>query len=325
MLSHSALARHRSLCSIAVSIGLGGVCFVQQPPAHAQSESSVAVLEEIVVSARKRDENLQQTPVAVSAFKGAELEQRQIVSTADLGNLVPNVQFDGVASESGGGASTQMSIRGIGQTDYVLTVEPGVAVYLDGVYISKSVGSLLDTVDLEQVQVLRGPQGTLFGRNTIGGAIVLTSKKPSAQPELAVEATTGEFERADIKTVLSGPVGDVLKVRLSGAYQSRDGYVDRVLPNGGHTGKTQGATEALSGRLTASLDLADSFSATLALDGSRMRDESPGQVLVRADETAPFAGLYNAFVPGGQCLPAAGAARFSNPSCFNAQWVKPID
>ena len=285
---------------------------------------SGAALEEIIVSARKREESLQQTPVAVSVFSDVDLEQRRISNTADLTHFVPNVQFDAVASESGGGASTQVAIRGIGQTDYVLTVEPGVGVYLDGVYISKSVGSLLDTVDLERVEVLRGPQGTLFGRNTIGGAIVLTSKSPSAEPELGFDATVGEFDRFDAKSSVSGPISDALRVRFSGAYQRRDGHVDRVTASGSHTGDTQGAREALSGRLVAELDLSSSLRATLSLDGSQINEQSPGQVLVRADENAAFAGLYNAFVPGGQCLSSAGEARLANANCFNSQWVRSI-
>lgn len=318
---------------LALPLVMGSLLVPKWATAQEQSDSSSSApapastapaLEEVVVSARKRVENLQQTPVAVSAFSGSELDQRQVLNTTDIGNLVPNVQFDSVAAESGGGAATQLSIRGIGQTDYVLTVEPGVALYLDGVYISKSIGSLLDTVDLDQVQVLRGPQGTLFGRNAIGGAVVLTSKRPAAEPEFSVDVTTGEFNRADVKTVLSAPVNDTLRVRFSGAYLSRDGQVDRVLPDGTPTGQKQGGTNDLSGRLMAVFDPNTAFSATLAVDGSRMHDQSPGQVLVGADETAPFASLYNAAVPGGVCLPAAGAARFSNPYCYNSQLVRPI-
>ena len=130
--------------------------------------SALSGLEEVVVTARRRAESLQDTPLSVSAFSARQIETRGILRTTDVGKYTPNVQFDSVATESGGGASTQVYIRGIGQSDHVITVEPGVGVYLDGVYIGKSVGSLLDTVDVEQVEVLRGPQGTLFGRNTIG-------------------------------------------------------------------------------------------------------------------------------------------------------------
>ena len=134
------------------------------------------MLEEIVVTARKREESLQDTPLAVSDFNTAELDHRNIVSVNEISQYIPNVQYDNVASEAGGGNSSQIFIRGIGQTDYVLTVEPGVATYLDGVYISKSMGSLMDNIDLERVEVMRGPQGTLFGRNTIGGAVSIISK-----------------------------------------------------------------------------------------------------------------------------------------------------
>jgi iron complex outermembrane receptor protein len=310
------------LLSIAGATAVALPAAAQDMPAEAAASSA---LEEIVVSARRREENLQQTPVAVSAFSGADLEQRRIETTADLTHFVPNVQFDGVASESGGGASTQVAIRGIGQTDYVLTVEPGVGVYLDGVYISKSVGSLIETLDLERVEILRGPQGTLFGRNTIGGAVVLTSRPPAAEPDFSVDLTTGQFDRFDAKTSLSVPVSDDLRVRFSGAYQSRDGHVDRVTPGGEKTGETQGGRSALSGRLVAEIDLTDALAATVSIDGSQIEEESPGQVLVRADENGAFASLYNAFVPGGQCLPSAGDARFANTDCFNSQWVRPTD
>lgn len=309
-------------------LGIAGAVAISLP-APAQdapvADDADHALVEVVVSARKREENLQQTPVAVSAFSGDDLAQRRVETTADLTHFVPNVQFDGVASESGGGASSQVAIRGIGQTDYVLTVEPGVGVYLDGVYISKSVGSLLDTLDLERVEVLRGPQGTLFGRNTIGGAVVLTSRRPTAEPDFSFDLTAGEFDRFDAKTSLSGPVSSALRMRFSGTYQRRDGYVDRVTPTGEKLGDTQGAKRSLAGRLVAELDVTEALRATFSVDGSQMEDESPGQVLVRADENGAFASLYNAFVPGGQCLPGAGDARFSNPNCFNSQWVRPID
>lgn len=310
-----------SALSLASAIALALPAAAQQAP----TTDTPGALAEIVVSARKREENLQQTPVAVSAFSGDDLAQRRVETTADLTHFVPNMQFDGVASESGGGASSQVAIRGIGQTDYVLTVEPGVGVYLDGVYISKSVGSLLDTLDLERAEVLRGPQGTLFGRNTIGGAVVLTSRRPSAEPDFSIDLTTGQFDRFDARASISGPLSDSFRVRFSGAYLRRDGYVDRVTSSGAKTGETQGAKESVSGRLVAEIDLTSSLQATLAFDASQMNDESPGQVLVRADENGAFAGLYNAFVPGGQCVPTAGAARFANPVCFNSQWVRPID
>ena len=116
---------------------------------YAQSQDSELALEEVVVTARRRAESLQDTPLSVSAYSSAQLETRGVTIVTDVGKYTPNVQFDPVATESGGGASSQVYIRGIGQTDYVITVEPGVGVYLDGVYVGKSMGSLLDAVDIE--------------------------------------------------------------------------------------------------------------------------------------------------------------------------------
>ena len=284
-----------------------------------------ASLGEIVVTARKREESVQSTPLSISAFGAQALQDRNVQSSADIANFVPNVQFDSAASESGGGASSQISIRGIGQTDYVITVEPAVGLYLDGVYVGKSVGSLLDTVDVERIEVLRGPQGTLFGKNTIGGAIQFISKRPSDKFEAEAEATIGRFDRIDVKGILSGPLSDKVRARLSGTYQSRDGFMRRVTPAGVKAGGHQGNINRLSGRLVLEADLTDNLLATLSFDGTRIREQTPAQVLLKAIETDGFAGIYNGAVPGGVCLPTAGAARFSNPYCYNSQYVRPID
>ena len=256
-------------------------------PVLAQSKDTIATLEEIVVTARKREENLQDTPIAVTALNAEAIEERNMVSVSEITQYAPNIQFDNAASESGGGGSSQISIRGIGQTDYVITVEPGVGLYLDGVYIGKSVGSLIDTVDLAGIQVLRGPQGTLFGKNTIGGAIVLTSKKPSDEKEFLLDVTTGTDDRIDVKTSMSGAVSERLRLRFSGASQNRDGHVERVL-----TGDSQGDKESWSGRFIAEFDVTDNFLATFTADGTHANEPSPGQVLVRADNTQGFANFH---------------------------------
>ncbi|MES2495443.1 MAG: TonB-dependent receptor [Pseudomonadota bacterium] len=313
----------------ALYVTASALSFVSSVPVLAQAAQEDAnynpsSLGDIVVTARKREESVQTTPLSISAFGAQALQDRNVQSSADIANFVPNVQFDSAASESGGGASSQISIRGIGQTDYVITVEPAVGLYLDGVYVGKSVGSLLDTVDIERIEVLRGPQGTLFGKNTIGGAIQFISKRPSDKFEAEAEATVGRFNRIDVKGILSGPLSDKVRARLSGAYQSRDGFMDRVSPTGAKTGE-QGNINRLSGRLVVEADLTENLMATLSFDGTRIREQSPAQVLLKVVETDGFAGIYNGAVPGGVCLPTAGAARFSNPFCYNSQYVRPID
>ena len=315
-------------------ISLAGILLASSAPVLAQtapgdSESSVGAdesqLDTIVVTARRREENIQSTPIAVSAFSSKALEERNMQSSSDLTNFVPNIQFDNAASESGGGASSQISIRGIGQTDYVVTVEPGVGVYMDGVYVGKSMGSLLDTVDIERIEVLRGPQGTLFGKNTIGGAIQLFSKRPTDVLEAGAEITTGSFNRLDVKGNLSGPLSEAVRVRLSAAYQSRDGFVKRTTPDGTPTGERQGNMNRLSGRFVLEADLTDNLLATISLDATRIREETPGSVLLKVNDDGGLPYLFNAGIPGGVCLPAAGPSRFENPYCYNSQYVTALD
>src|ERR1700752_4189683 len=145
--------------------------------AHAQQETTTG-LEEIIVTARKVQENLQETPIAITAISGAALEDRQVFATEMLTQVVPNLQFGSNAPLAGNNSSSQVFIRGIGQTDPTSTVDPGVGLYIDDVYIGTAVGARMDLRDISSVQVLRGPQGTLFGRNTIGGAILLSTTDP---------------------------------------------------------------------------------------------------------------------------------------------------
>jgi hypothetical protein len=136
-----------------------------------KAEAQAGALEEIVVTARKREESLQDTPISIAAFTTQDLEARGIVDFSELGEFTPNVTFDFTSAISGGNSAAIIMIRGVGTSDWALPVDPGVGLYLDGVYIARTVGQVMDTVDVERIEVLRGPQGTLFGRNTIGGAI----------------------------------------------------------------------------------------------------------------------------------------------------------
>src|SRR5690606_29219781 len=133
-------------------------------PAGAPAQESGMGLEEIIVTARKRSEDLQTTPVSVTAFTETALQQRGIEKVTDLGQHVANLSI--ISGQGGGSTQTQISIRGVGQSDFILTADQSVGLYLDGVYIPRSLGAALDLIDIERIEVLRGPQGTLFGRNT---------------------------------------------------------------------------------------------------------------------------------------------------------------
>ena len=154
------------------------VTAIAQTSGSDASVASGAVLEEIIVSARKREESLQDTPISVTAFTAEGIAARGIETTKDLGAHVPNLVANNGSSVSGNNSTGSFFIRGIGQIDFTLNTDPGVGIYVDEVYIARAVGSVMELLDLETVEVLRGPQGTLFGRNTIGGAIQLRSRPP---------------------------------------------------------------------------------------------------------------------------------------------------
>lgn len=182
-----------------------------------------AGVEEIVVTARKREERLQSVPVAVSAFTADMLERRGIATLADLNSSVPNLGWQ--SPPSGGGGSSAFFIRGIGQFDFIATADQSVGLYVDGVYVARAVGALLSVVDLERIEILRGPQGTLFGRNTPAGAVQVFTQKPSFEDmEGWVEAGTGSHERIDVKASLNAPLAANAAIKLTAATLNQDGY-----------------------------------------------------------------------------------------------------
>lgn len=182
------------------------------------------VLEEVVVTARKREESLQETPVAVSAFSGESLEELGLNKISDLTKVVPNVDMYEGNGTSGSG---NIFIRGIGQRNTGVNYDSGVGVYVDGVYAARADGIIMDNVDVQSVQVLRGPQGTLFGKNTTGGAILYTTNKPNEEFEGSFLGRVGNYDRLDGTATLNIPlVDDVLMSRFSIYSTNRDGYVE---------------------------------------------------------------------------------------------------
>jgi iron complex outermembrane receptor protein len=184
------------------------------------------VLEEVVVTARKREESLQEIPIAVSAFSGDTLEELGMRDISDLRKVAPNVDlYDG----NGTGGAGNVFIRGVGARNTGVNYDSGVGIYVDGVYVSRPDGAVLDNVDIQSVQVLRGPQGTLFGKNTTGGAILYTTNKPEEEFSGHGEIRAGNYNQQDGKLTLNIPlVKDVLLSRISAYSTTRDGYVKSV-------------------------------------------------------------------------------------------------
>jgi iron complex outermembrane receptor protein len=240
--------------------------------AHGQSVGQIAI-EEIVVTAERREANLQDVPISVSSFSAAALESYQVDTLGDLQSLVPNLSV-----HVGDANNAVVYIRGVGQIDSIAFFEPGVGIYLDDVYLGRAQGAFLDVLDVERIEVLRGPQGTLYGRNTVGGAVKYISAAPTDELSAKLSATVGDYNQADYFASLSGPLGsDKLGGRLTAAYLSRDGYSENEF-DGRHDGDRK--TTFLRGVL--SLQATDNLSFQLAADYT---DSDPDRSRTPAKET----------------------------------------
>jgi outer membrane receptor protein involved in Fe transport len=215
--------------------------------AHAQA----GVLEEVIVTARKREEAIQDVPVSVTAFTGNQLRDAGITNLKDIGYQTPGLQVDQ-------GSGAQIWIRGIGQRDDGARIDGPVGVYLDGLYLPRRDGQLLDLIDVQSVQVLRGPQGTLFGKNTTAGALLVTTNPPSDTLSGFVDGRVGNYDRRDLRASISVPlIDDKLLSKITLGSVERDGYQDNI---------TTGQEPASEDRKSAALQLRWLASDTLTVD-----------------------------------------------------------
>jgi len=194
------------------------------PPAFAQTKTNSSVqLEEIVVTAERREASLQETDISMTVLGSDTLKEIGAVNYQQIGDMAPNVMMH----ESPGKVGGAIAIRGFKNAETISTFEPKVALYLDGVLIAKNAGSAFDVLDLERIEILRGPQGTLYGRNTAGGAVNLITRKPNYEEvEGSIALTAGSFGQQDLKGVINMPLADNLAVKLNLASLNRDGYFD---------------------------------------------------------------------------------------------------
>ena len=186
-----------------------------------QPENEDSRLEEIIVTATKRDQSIYSVPTALSAFEGDTLAQRGIIDIIDIGKFVPNLNI--TQFSAGHNSSANPFIRGIGLQDHLITTDPGVSVYIDGVYLGRQVGQNWNLTNIERVEVLRGPQGTLYGRNSIGGAINIITKQPGSEQSAKASVELGSRERLNADVFSDFTLGDNMALSLSGGYKRRGG------------------------------------------------------------------------------------------------------
>ena len=250
-----------------LSIAIGGIllapaAFVQaQEQQAAPAGTKATQLDEVTVTARRRSESIQDVPVAVSAFGEEQIKDLQASTVEGLQGAVPNMN---IAQGRGSANSVNVFIRGIGQPDALQTFDPGVGMYVDDVYYSRINGALFSLFDIQQLEVLRGPQGTLYGKNSTGGAIKLTTKNPFDNEGGAVEVTAGDYGRLEGRFYVSGKLSDTIAASIAGAKITNDGYVKDAVSSKRYNDDD---TEALRAKLA--FQPTDNFSAVLSLDTTK--------------------------------------------------------
>lgn len=270
---------------------LSSTAQAQSADSKSTSASAQPQLERVIVTAQRRQENLQRTPISVAAFGRQALASRNITSLQGLNGFVPNVQI--ATSASFGSTGATFFIRGEGQDRNSVTVEPGVGLYVDGVYLGRAESGLLRFSDIERIEVLRGPQGTLFGKNTAGGAIRIITEKPGPNNEARLELTGGSYGRHDVQAYGNVRLSDKWFARLSAYTDNRDGYVKRA-----SDGLDLEDDHTSGGRLQLRWLPSTKLSVDISADVSRTDRHGPGYVATTINPNAIFPTLMNRYNPG---------------------------
>lgn len=342
--------RHLTRAGIAVPqlavCGLG--LSLTSAPAVAQQQQSLlptGQLQEVIVTAQKRQQNIQTVPIAISAFTSKQLQQQNITSVQTLGKLSPGVNLDAGSPFSGDRSVLSASIRGIGQDDFAINTNPGVGVYLDGVYLARTVGANVNLLDVDRVEIEKGPQGTLFGANTIGGAISIITHTPGNVARFIAEATGGSYDRRDLGFTADIPIiPDKLLSSITVSTQNQDGYqhvipyptsspwgeapyvVDpqTVYPKAGYqTSDNYGGTGVTAARAKVLWFASDKLKFTITADWSHENQTALPNVLLGVVQGnlgfSTFSTLYNLCISNGAAtLPAAIQAAGGPPTFVGA-------
>ena len=338
-----------SIASGACAVLLGAALSVQaqQTPASGTSTESTGALEEVVVTAERRAENIQNVPIAVTAFTAESMQSRNLMDINALGNLTPGVNLDAGAPFSGDRSVLSASIRGIGQDDFAFNLNPGVGVYVDGVFLARTIGANQNLLDVDRVEILKGPQGTLFGANTIGGAISIVTHTPGDEARFIAQATGGSYERRDFGFTADIPIiKGVLLSSFSVSSQEQTGWM-KVVPypantpyaqapitfdsitdhpqSGYHTDDNYGGNglQVMRGKLL--WKASDKLNFTMAADWSHEDTTALGYTVLKTYSgnlgASTFSTLYNTCISNSAAtLPGAIAANGGPPT-----FVQPVN
>ncbi len=249
----------------------------------------------IIVTASRRETDLKDTPISITAFASEDLEARSLVDLSEISSFAPNLTFNS-ATEPGGANSAQIFIRGVGQQDYIITADPGVGIYLDGVYLGRAAGGVLDLNDVARVEVLRGPQGTLFGRNTVGGAVNVVTK-PIDNEGGEIGITLGQDNRVEISGSAAIRPTDTIGARFSARYLSRDGFGESET-----TGQEFGDDSSFTMLGKVQWEPSENWSVTITAD-YRTEDKNPAFSFVTGADPIEFATVPG---PGGAAIAPPG-------------------
>ena len=261
---------HRLAFALAVASGISSTA------------QAAKILETITITSSKKQQSLQESNIAVTAFSGDALRELNLTDSTDIASQTPGLN---IGTPVGEGNNPSISLRGVGLNDFNDNNEGPIAVYRDGVYQSAMPGLTFQLFDLERVEVLRGPQGTLYGRNATGGLINFISKKPTDDFEAFVDVTLAQYNQVKVQAAVSGSLSDTVQARLSLAKNKHDGYVKNRI------GKDANEADNYAYRLQLNFDLSDDFQALLNIHGAKSDTVAPQYQHQATDDGTGTAGV----------------------------------
>ena len=271
------------ISATAAMLGWAGLASAQTVERQEAGKSEAGTIDEVIVTARRREESQQSTPVSVTVFSAQDIRDINAHDLQDLRGTVPNLELQPLST-----GATAIIIRGIGQTQTRVNVDPKAGLYIDDVYISRQEGNFLAFYDVDSLQVLKGPQGTLFGKNTTAGALLLTTVRPGEEYGGYLNTRVGSYNRLDLEGAVNIPLNDWINTRFSFRTQNTDGFVTHFLDDG----KSNNINDK-SGRFQINLQPSDIFTIDLLVEHNQMNTDGGSKIRIDCRDNALAVRNYN--------------------------------